>query len=66
MQSIYAGQATYLDYKKRTKPAQTKDFIKKLSDPQSVTSTTLLRRCPTTTFLHDGSLSQTVVPMDHI
>jgi len=33
MQSLFEGQASYLDYKKRTKPMQARELIKRLEDP---------------------------------
>jgi hypothetical protein len=33
MQSLFAGQASYLDYKKRTKPMQARELIRRLEDP---------------------------------
>jgi hypothetical protein len=50
MQSLYAGQASFLDYKKRAKPMQTRELIKRLQDPlQSgrVDSSKFLKRSKT-------------------
>ncbi len=33
MQSLYQGEATYLDYKKRSSPMKTKEIISKLENP---------------------------------
>lgn len=32
MSSVYQGQASFLDYKKRTKPIQTKDIVRQLEE----------------------------------
>ena len=33
MQSLYAGSATFLDYKRRAKPMKTRELVKRLQDP---------------------------------
>lgn len=56
------GQATFLDYKKRALPVQTKDLVKQLTDPELATGRGLKYSRTQSTLL--STLNPQ--PLDHI